>query len=217
MAKSKPKHQFSSRTKARKRAIDVVFEADQRGMGGDGRVLDDLLRERRVVTAAQTPLPEYSIEIVDGVARDLNMIDGLIASNAKVPGLDRIPAVDLAAMRVAIWEMLHRQADVPPVVAIDEAIAIVKSISTDDSPAFVNAVLDAVRRQIDSEGLASDDAPSAAFAAAVEPDDAAEVEADEADAVDDTDGEANLDADSPEDESTDETSEDDLDELLDEY
>lgn len=142
------KHHFTSRTKARKRAADVVFEADQRGMGRDPRVLSDLLRERKVITAALTPLPEYSVRIIEGVAHDLRRIDGLITAHAKVPGLDRIPAVDLAVLRVAVWEMLENSEDVPPLVAIDEAISIVKSISTDASPGFVNAVLDAVRREL---------------------------------------------------------------------
>jgi len=142
------KHHFTSRTKARKRAADVVFEADQRGMGRDPRVLSDLLRERKVITAALTPLPEYSVRIVEGVAGNLRRIDGLITAHAKVPGLDRIPAVDLAVLRVAVWEMLENSEDVPPLVAIDEAISIVKSISTDASPGFVNAVLDAVRREL---------------------------------------------------------------------
>ena len=61
-------HRFTSRTKARKRAADVVYEADQRGMGSNPDVLRDLLRERRVITAAQTPLPEFSIQIIAGVA-----------------------------------------------------------------------------------------------------------------------------------------------------
>lgn len=143
------KHHFTSRTKARKRAADVVFEADQRGMGRDPQVLFDLLRERKVLTAALTPLPEYSVQIIDGVARHLRRIDGLISTHAKVSGLDRIPAVDLAVLRVAVWEMLENSQDVPPLVAIDEAISIVKSISTDASPGFVNAVLDAVRREVD--------------------------------------------------------------------
>ena len=144
------KHHFTSRTKARKRAADVVFEADQRGMGRDPQVLFDLLRERKVLTAALTPLPEYSVQIIDGVARHLRRIDGLISTHAKVSGLDRIPAVDLAVLRVAVWEMLENSQDVPPLVAIDEAISIVKSISTDASPGFVNAVLDAVRREVDT-------------------------------------------------------------------
>lgn len=142
------KRRFTSRTKARKRAADVIFEADLRGMGRDPRVLEDLLRERRVLTAAQTPLPAYSIRVIEGVARDLRRIDALIGARADVPGLDRIPPVDLAVMRVAVWEMLENSDDVPPVTAIDQAVMIVRSISTDTSPGFVNAVLDAVRRDI---------------------------------------------------------------------
>lgn len=143
-------HRFTSRTKARKRAADVVFEADQRGMGRDPEVLRDLLRERRVITAAQTPLPEYSVQIIAGVADNLRRIDDLIEAHARVPGLDRVAAVDLAVMRVAVWEMLANSDDVSPIVAIDEAISIVRSISTDASPRFVNAVLDAIRKDIAS-------------------------------------------------------------------
>ena len=143
-------HRFTSRTKARKRAADVVFEADQRGMGRDPEVLRDLLRERRVITAAQTPMPEYSVQIIAGVADSLRRIDDLIEAHARVPGLDRVAAVDLAVMRVAVWEMLANSDDVSPIVAIDEAISIVRSISTDASPRFVNAVLDAIRKDIAS-------------------------------------------------------------------
>lgn len=142
------KYAFTARTKARKRAADVLFEADQRGMGRDSEVLRDLLRERKVLTAALTPLPDYSVQIVEGVANNLRRIDLLISANASVPGLDRVNAVDLAVMRVAVWEMLDNSEEVPPIIAIDEAISIVKSISTDASAGFVNAVLDAVRKEI---------------------------------------------------------------------
>ena len=142
-------HRFTSRTKARKRAADVVYEADQRGMGSNPDVLRDLLRERRVITAAQTPLPEFSIQIIGGVADNLRRIDSLISAHARVPGLDRIAAVDLAVMRVAVWEMLEND-EVSPIIVIDEAISIVRSISTDTSPSFVNAVLDAIRKDLAS-------------------------------------------------------------------
>ena len=144
------KHRFTSRTKARKRAADVVFEADQRGMGHDPDVLRDLLVQRRQVTAALTPLPDYSVRIVEGVADNLRRIDDLIATHARVAGLDRMAAVDLAVLRVATWEMLQNAQDVPPAAAIDEAVSIVKSVSTDASPAFVNAVLDAIRKDLAS-------------------------------------------------------------------
>ena len=140
---------FTSRTKARKRAADVVFEADQRGMGRNPDVLRDLLRQRKVITAAETPLPEYSIQATEGVADNLRRIDDLIEKHANVAGLDRIAGVDLAVMRVGVWEMLDND-DVANIVAIDEAIAIVKSISGDGAPQFVNAVLDAIRRELEA-------------------------------------------------------------------
>lgn len=140
---------FTSRTKARKRAADVVFEADQRGMGRNPDALRDLLRQRKVITAAETPLPEYSIQAIEGVADNLRRIDDLIEKHANVAGLDRIAGVDLAVMRVGVWEMLEND-DVPNIIAIDEAIAIVKSISGDGAPQFVNAVLDAIRRDLEA-------------------------------------------------------------------
>ena len=140
---------FTSRTKARKRAADVVFEADQRGMGRNPDVLRDLLRQRKVITAAETPLPEYSIQAIEGVADNLRRIDDLIEKRANVAGLDRIAGVDLAVMRVGVWEMLDND-DVANIIAIDEAIAIVKSISGDGAPQFVNAVLDAIRRELEA-------------------------------------------------------------------
>lgn len=145
------KYQFTSRTKARKRAADVVYEADQRGMGRNATVLRDLLMERKVLTAALTPLPDYSIQIVEGVADELYRIDRLIDAHAHT-GVERIPAVDRAVLRVAVWEMLENTDEVPPVIAIDEAISIVKSISTDESAGFVNAILDAIRRDMASLG-----------------------------------------------------------------
>ena len=140
---------FTSRTKARKRAADVVFEADQRGMGRNPDVLRDLLRQRKVITAAETPLPEYSSQAIEGVADNLRRIDDLIEKHANVAGLDRIAGVDLAVMRVGVWEMLDND-DVANIIAIDEAIAIVKSISGDGAPQFVNAVLDAIRRELEA-------------------------------------------------------------------
>ena len=166
-------HRFTSRTKARKRAADVVYEADQRGMGSNPDVLRDLLRERRVITAAQTPLPEFSIQIIAGVADNLRRIDSLISAHARVPGLDRIAAVDLAVMRVAVWEMLEND-EVSPIIVIDEAISIVRSISTDTSPSFVNAVLDAIRKDLASPAWSrregrEEESPSLAEAEASQP------------------------------------------------
>lgn len=138
---------FTARTKARKRAADILFEAQIRGHTSSPRKLRELLDERKSLSAAQTPLPRYSAQIVEGVAERLSQIDGYIAARQRRGGIDRLPAADLAIMRVAVWEMMDNP-DVDPVVAIDEAVAITKAISTDESPAFVNAVLDRIREDL---------------------------------------------------------------------
>lgn len=137
---------FTSRTKARKRAAEVLFEADQRGAMDSASALLNLLEERKTFTAAPSPLPEYAIRIVEGVAANRQEIDTVLARHTKGSNLDRLPSFDLAVLRVAMWEMIANAEEVPPVVAIDEAVAVVKLISTDESPALVNAVLDAARR-----------------------------------------------------------------------
>lgn len=146
MDRQRGKH--TSRTKARKRAADILFEADQKGLMSNPAAILDLLQER-VSVGAPSPLPEYSQRIVAGVAGELPAIDRALGRHAKGAGLDRIPAVDLAIMRVAVWEMLNNGEEVPPITAIDEAVRVVKDLSTDDSPAYVNAVLDAVRKELD--------------------------------------------------------------------
>ncbi|MDO5719824.1 MAG: transcription antitermination factor NusB, partial [Actinomycetaceae bacterium] len=152
---------FTSRTRARKRAVDTIFEADQRGLGDNPQDLREVLEDRQHITAAQTPLPTYAIEAVEGVIAHLFQIDDLIAMHCTARSYDRIPPVDRAVMRVAVWEMLWND-DVPPITAIDEAVRIVKEISTDDSPALVNAILDAIRGSA-PDALAADAALSAAF------------------------------------------------------
>ncbi|WRS29697.1 transcription antitermination factor NusB [Actinomycetaceae bacterium MB13-C1-2] len=141
---------YTSRTKARKRAADILFEADQKGLTRNPAALRGLLSERQALTSAPSPLPEYSVRIIEGISDDLPGVDRLLDRHAKGAGLDRLPAVDVAVMRVAVWEMLHNAEEVPPITAIDEAVAIVKDLSTDDSPAYVNAVLDAVRKSLDN-------------------------------------------------------------------
>lgn len=139
--------EFTSRTKARKRASDILFEAAARRLLRP-QDLRQLLVERQEIGATDAPVPAYAQQIVMGVSEKLPQIDRLIAEKERKGGLDRLPAVDLAVMRVAVWEMLENP-EVDPIVAIDEAVAIVKAISTEQSPALVNAILDAVRAEID--------------------------------------------------------------------
>lgn len=150
---------FTSRTKARKRAAEVLFEADQRGAIKSTSSLLNLLEERKTFTAAPSPLPEYAIRIVEGVAANRQEIDAVLAKHTKGGNLDRLPSFDLAVLRVAIWEMMSNAEEVPPVVAIDEAVAVVKLISTDESPGLVNAVLDAARRSFASSTTAASQLP----------------------------------------------------------
>ena len=109
---------FTSRTRARKRAVDVLFEADQRGLIYDREDLLGLLRERRKVTPAQTPPPPYAVEIVEGVADHLQEIDDLLATHSTNREVDRLPATDRAVLRAAVWEIVWNE-QVPAISAID--------------------------------------------------------------------------------------------------
>lgn len=126
------------RRKARKRAVDLLFEAEARDMTA-AAVAD----ERRTLAESKSdvePLNPYTVTVAHGVTEHAVHIDELIASHLQGWTLARLPAVDRAIMRVAVWELLHAE-DVPEVVAVDEAVELAKQLSTDDSPAFVNGVL----------------------------------------------------------------------------
>jgi N utilization substance protein B len=122
-----------ARSKARKRALDVLFEADQRGLDAVS-----VLAER--VRRADPPVPEYAVEIVEGVSVHRERIDELLATYAQGWTVDRMPGVDRALLRLSSWELLYND-DVPDAVAIDEAVELARSLSTDESPAFVNGLL----------------------------------------------------------------------------
>jgi N utilization substance protein B len=123
----------SARSKARKRALDVLFEADQRGLDAV-RVLADR------VGRADPPVAEYTVEIVEGVTAHRERIDELLSTYAQGWTLDRMPGVDRSLLRLSAWELLFND-DVPDAVAIDEAVELARSLSTDESPAFVNGLL----------------------------------------------------------------------------
>ena len=124
---------MGARSKARKRALDVLFEADQRGLDAV-TVLADRLRR------ADPPVPEYTVEIVEGVTAHLERIDELLATYAQGWTVDRMPGVDRALLRLSAWELLYNEG-VPDAVAIDEAVELARLLSTDESPAFVNGLL----------------------------------------------------------------------------
>ena len=127
---------MAARSKARKRAVDVLYEADVRG--GDRLAV---LRDR--IETANPPVPEHTIRLVEGVAEHAARIDALIEAHASNWSLDRLPDVDRAILRMAVFELLWAD-DVPDAVVIDEAVELAKTLSTDDSPGYVNGVLGAI-------------------------------------------------------------------------
>jgi N utilization substance protein B len=122
-----------ARSKARKRALDILFEAELRGLP----VLE-LLAER--ITLGSPPVPGYAVELVRGVAVHRARIDELISQYAEGWTLDRMPAVDRNILRIGVYELLWAE-DVPDAVAISEAVLLAQDLSTDASPAFVNGLL----------------------------------------------------------------------------
>jgi N utilization substance protein B len=124
----------AARSKARKRALDILFAAEARG-ADPLAVLD----ERLAVTDAP-PFGPYAASLVRGVVAHRDRIDSLIASHSVGWTLARMPAVDRTILRIAVLEIVYSD-DVPPAVAVDEAVELAKSLSTDDSPRFVNGVL----------------------------------------------------------------------------
>jgi len=125
----------SARSKARKRALDILFEAEQRGVNAE-----TLLEQRIAKPTTEHALNEYSVEIVQGVVAKWNQINELLASYSQGWTIDRMPAVDRAILRIGAWEVVYSET-VPDVVAISEAVALATSLSTDDSPTFVNGLL----------------------------------------------------------------------------
>jgi N utilization substance protein B len=128
----------SARSKARKRAVDVLYEADVRGAEAT-----TILADR--VALADPPLNEFTVELVGGVAEHRDRIDEILAAYAEGWTVARMPDVDRAVLRLAVYELLWRH-DVPAAVVIDEAVELAKSLSTDESPRFVNGVLGRVLR-----------------------------------------------------------------------
>jgi N utilization substance protein B len=124
-----------ARTKARKRALDVLFEAEQRR-------LDPLtvLRDRIAQPGTEAALPQYSVDLVEGVQAQRARIDEVIATHSHGWTIERMPAVDRELLRIGAWEILFND-DVPDAVAVDEAVELARSLSTDESPGFVNGLL----------------------------------------------------------------------------
>ncbi|PRY61464.1 NusB antitermination factor [Knoellia remsis] len=126
---------MAARTKARKRAVDLLFEAEQRGVNAS-----ELLRERLAAPVTEAPLSEFTADLVTGVVENWTQINDLLTTYSQGWSLERMPAVDRAILRLGAFEVLFGQ-DVPEGVAISEAVALATELSTDDSPKFVNGLL----------------------------------------------------------------------------
>lgn len=124
---------MSTRSKSRKAALDLLYEADIRG-----RVAVDLLSSR--MSGEEVYIREYTAELLEGVASARKKIDELITLHAQGWDMDRMPAVDRNILRIAIYELLWSN-EIPDKVAISEALELAKTLSTDDSVSYINGVL----------------------------------------------------------------------------
>jgi N utilization substance protein B len=127
-----------ARTKARKRALDVLYAADMRGESG----LEAL--ERVTADGEQLTNP-YTAVLVRAVSEHQARIDEILVQFSTDWSLSRMPAVDRNVLRIGVWELLWAD-DVPDTVAVTEAMTLVRELSTDESPSFVNGVLGAIQR-----------------------------------------------------------------------
>ncbi|MFN8194261.1 MAG: transcription antitermination factor NusB [Nocardioidaceae bacterium] len=129
---------MAARSKARKRALDLLYACELRG--------DDVMAtlDQRIADG-EGPTNDYTSTLVRGVVAHRGRIDELLSSYSQGWSLERMPAIDRNALRIGAFELLWVD-DVPDAVAVNEAIALVRDLSTDDSPAFVNGVLGAMLR-----------------------------------------------------------------------
>jgi N utilization substance protein B len=131
---------MSARSKARKRALDLIYASEMRN-----RSAIEALEEQ----AEATQLNDYTVELVHGVVEHRARLDEVISSYVQGWTLDRMPAVDRNVLRLATYEVLFVD-DVPDAVAVSEALNLVRNLSTDESPAFVNGVLGNIVRDRDT-------------------------------------------------------------------
>ncbi len=132
---------MSARSKARKRALDFLYEADIKSV-----LAADLFKARGSAELSQEP---YVLTLITGVADHLSKIDELIITYAQGWDMDRMPPIDRNILRLAIFEILW-EADVDLKVACDEAVELAKSLSTDESASYINGVLGRIVKLKDS-------------------------------------------------------------------
>ncbi len=124
---------MSARSKARRRALDVLFEAEQRSV-----TPMEVMKARREKT--DMIIADYTVDIVEGVLAHGEQIDEYLSTYSQGWTLERMPAVDRMILRIGSWELLYND-DVPDGVAVSEAVELAKILSTDESPVFINGLL----------------------------------------------------------------------------
>jgi N utilization substance protein B len=129
---------MAARSKARKRALDVLFASELRGESAND-ALD------RAISEGDAPTNAYTVTLVRGVVEHQVRIDEILADYAEGWTLQRMPAVDRNVLRLGVYELLFVE-DIPDPVAVSEAMALVRDLSTDESPAFVNGILGNIQR-----------------------------------------------------------------------
>ncbi|KAB1503702.1 transcription antitermination factor NusB [Corynebacterium sp. 320] len=140
---------LGSRTKARRRAVDILYEAEFRDID-PVEIVEDRITLSKDPDNRVNPVPEYTQKIVEGVAVHLDAIDEAIAVHLSSEWrLDRLPAVERAVLRVSSWELMFHGEDVPRDVAVKEGIQLAAAYSHVKASSYVNAVLDGVARDID--------------------------------------------------------------------
>ncbi|CAB4721010.1 MAG: transcription antitermination factor NusB [Actinobacteria bacterium] len=128
---------MSARSKARKAALDLLFEADIRGTNAlETLVVRDVVEEG----PDARPIRDYTRELIVGISEHYRKIDELITTYAQGWDMDRLPAVDRNILRLGIYEILWGE-QIPDAVAIDEALDLARELSTDDSAGFIHGVL----------------------------------------------------------------------------
>lgn len=125
----------TTRTKARREAVDLLFESEQRGINAV-----ELLEQRIAEPVREVPPREYSAQLVRGVVSHWHPINEALTTYATGWTLDRMPSVDRAVLRLGAYEVIYED-DVPDGAAISEAVGLAKDLSTDESPAFINGLL----------------------------------------------------------------------------
>lgn len=129
---------MAARNKARKRAFQILFEAEQRDVDPKTAMADWIRLAR--TDDRQPPVTDYTMQLVEGYSAHADRIDELLSTYSVGWTLDRMPVVDRNVLRLGTYELLWED-DVPDAVVLDEAVQLAKEFSTDESPGFVNGLL----------------------------------------------------------------------------